>query len=842
MKREKASKVKFTVILGYLLVVIVLISGLIAINGNLIDFSNKRVENDDLSELILIGNTLSLLYEAESEQSILTASNAQQYLIKYDSITPLVEANLQELYWLSQDSIRKIKLDSIYYLIGTKRENLNDIVLLLDSIGETPKIVTETYSSYESKGQNKYISEIVKERNGNSTNENKSDTTVIRKGKKRFLERLRNVFVAEPDSTIIIENRHPANESDINVIIDTVVNKVRYSERLDMSRHLKLQADLMERQNIMNNTNRLLTLRIDELLKQIEQEEINKSIELLKDKEIAISNSQSTLRLVSVIAILIVLLFAILFFIDINKSQLYRKELEESNVKISELLTTREKLMLTISHDIKAPTSSILGFIELMEDNLVEDSPNNKIVEYLHNMKSSATHIMQLVLTLLNYHKLQRGKWQIRNINFNLHNIINNITDSFRPIAEQKNLQYQVNNLIPYDKVFYGDPYALRQILSNIISNAIKYTTKGEVSIVADEDPLNKLYFSVLDTGVGIDFSDQKTVFNEFQQIDAESGESNSAIEGSGLGLAITKNLVSILQGEIKLISEKGVGSEFIVEIPFRNEDDNQKSVLTNHSVSSEILESTSVLVIDDDPTQMKMVSEMIKKMGIKCTTETDPENVYELLKNNKFDILLTDINLQVTTGIELVKQIKEKDERLLDNIPLVALSADSVISKDEIKELGFADFLPKPFTYNELYEVIYRYVFNNNVNSRIKYSDNETTEKKDSFKGVEALIEYVKEDDVVSSDILQTFVNETTDSCALLEDAFKELNFETASKVTHKMIPLFRMIENENVIELMELLEKEKYLTKDEQLFLLDELKRIKQEAVELKNKINKK
>ena len=290
------------------------------------------------------------------------------------------------------------------------------------------------------------------------------------------------------------------------------------------------------------------------------------------------------------------------------------------------------------------------------------------------------------------------------------------------------------------------------------------------------------------------------------------------------------------------MISEKGVGSEFIVEIPFMNEDDNQKSVLTNHSVSSEILESTSVLVIDDDPTQMKMVSEMIKKMGIKCTTETDPENVYELLKNNKFDILLTDINLQVTTGIELVKQIKEKDERLLDNIPLVALSADSVISKDEIKELGFADFLPKPFTYNELYEVIYRYVFNNNVNSHIKYSDNETIEKKDSFKGVEALIEYVKEDDVVSSDILQTFVNETTDSYALLEDAFKELNFETASKVTHKMIPLFRMIENENVIELMELLEKGKYLTKDEQLFLLDELKRIKQEAVELKNKINKK
>src|SRR5690554_416088 len=662
MKRDKASKVKLTVVLGYLLVVVVLISGLIVLNKNLIDFSNKRVENDDLSELILVGNTLSLLYEVESEQSIITASNAQQYLVKYDSIIPLVEANLEELYWLSQDSIRKIKLDSIYYLIGTKRENLNEIVLLLDSIGETPKIVTETYSSYESKGQNKYISEIVKERNGNSTNENKSDTTVIRKGKKRFLERLRNVFVAEPDSTIIIENRHPANESDINVIIDTVVNKVRYSERLDMSRHLKLQTALLERQDIMSNTNRMLTLRIDELLKEIEQEEISKSIELLEDKEKAISTSQKTLRAVSVIAIVIVLLFAILFFIDINRSQRYKKELEESNARISDLLAAREKLMLTIYHDIKAPTSSILGFIELMKDDLEVDFRNKKSIEYLHNMKSSASHIMQLVLTLLDYHKLQRGKWQISNTYFNLYNIINNTIDSLRPVAEQKNLEYIVNNYIYEDKTLYGDPYALRQIISNVISNAIKYTSKGEVRIVAEENPTNVLYFSVSDTGIGIDVSDQKTVFSEFKQIEGNSDNGNSHVEGSGLGLAITKNLVDILQGEISLISEIGEGSEFIIEIPFKSFDDTQESKLEVTSVASEKLGSTSVLVIDDDPTQMKMVSEMIKKMGMRCTTEADPENVFELLKYNKFDILLTDINLQVTTGIELVKQIKEKD------------------------------------------------------------------------------------------------------------------------------------------------------------------------------------
>src|SRR5690554_3308998 len=134
MDKEKASKVKLTVIIGYILVVIVLIAGLFALYRNLVEYSDKKVKSDDLTEMIIVGNTLTLLYEIESEQNLLTSSSALQYIRNYDSIIPVIEKNLHELSILSEDSSRTVKLDTIRLLVNSKRDNLNDIILLLDSI------------------------------------------------------------------------------------------------------------------------------------------------------------------------------------------------------------------------------------------------------------------------------------------------------------------------------------------------------------------------------------------------------------------------------------------------------------------------------------------------------------------------------------------------------------------------------------------------------------------------------------------------------------------------------------------------------------------------------------
>ena len=829
MVKEGAWKAKLTVIIGYILVFIVLIAGLSALYRNLVEYSNKKVNSDYLTEMVIVSNTLSLLYEIESEQNLLTPSSTRQYFINYDSIIPEIEKNLLELHILSQDSSRKVKLDSISQLIKFKRDNLNKVVLLLDSIKEAPQIVRETHSSFELKGRSKEISDYI-DKSINTQPNNKSDTTIISKERKGFFARLRNVFVGRPDSTIVIENRSGVNNEDIKLIIDTVVNKVQYSERLDMSRQVVLQAALLDRQIILSNTNRMLTDRIDELLKDIEQEEIRKSIQLLEEKEYAISRSQKIIYFVSVIALIIALLFAILFLIDINKSQRYRNQLEKSNQQISELLASRQKLMLTISHDIKAPISSILGFIELLRDDFNLDLSKDKRIDYLQNMSSSANHVMQLVTTLLDYTKLHEGKWEFKNSNFDLHHLVNNITTSFRPIAEQKGLNYYVVNKLPVDKKYLGDPYVLRQILTNLISNAIKYTNRGEIRITVKEKTAAVFYFSVSDTGIGIDLNDQKLIFNEFKQV-ANEYEYENKIEGSGLGLAITKRLVNELDGSIYLTSKKGLGSEFTIEIPLKSESSAPITLNNIGLIESHDHKQISVFVIEDDLIQLKMVTEMIRKKGMICTGVTDSEEVVLHLRNNIFDIIFIDINLQATTGIELIREIYETDKDLLKDIPIIVLSAASDITKDELQSHGFTDFLPKPFTSEDLFEMIKMHTNSGEIINE---------EKKETSLGVMSLIEYVKDDDEQSTEILQSFIIETTLNNKLLEVAFEQNDYISAQRVAHKILPLIKMIGDNRIVTMIEQLEKGPQLTKEMEGFMIVEIDKYVTEAEQIKTRIN--
>lgn len=285
------------------------------------------------------------------------------------------------------------------------------------------------------------------------------------------------------------------------------------------------------------------------------------------------------------------MLFATLFLVDINRSQRYRRQLEASNQRVTELLASRERMMLTISHDIKAPVSSILGYLELYmellkeragkEATMLDDKP--RIKEYVSNMQHSAQHVLQLASSLLDYHKLEAGVWQMQPSNINLYQLVEDIALSFRSIATQKKLDYRIDNKLPKDTVCYADAYVIRQVMGNIISNAIKYTSEGEVAIevleVVDEngqgrkgwgrgkepETASRLLFKVRDTGLGISKEEQSQIFQDFKQLD-HTGH----VEGSGLGLAITLGFVEQMNGTIRVESKKGAGSLFVIDLPLQ--------------------------------------------------------------------------------------------------------------------------------------------------------------------------------------------------------------------------------------------------------------------------------
>lgn len=554
-------------------------------------------------------------------------------------------------------------------------------------------------------------------------------------------------------------------------------------------------------------------------------------IALYEDRENGISLSHKIMLIVSLISIIIALIFAILLFSVIAKSERCKKELEESNKFTSDLLNSRHKFTLTISHDIKAPVSSILGFIELLSEGIFSDLSKETIIDYLNNMKSSASHVLQLVTTLLNYTKLQEGKWNFDNKDFELHELVEFTTKSFQPIAKGKYLDYHVDNQIQKNKIYNGDPYVLRMIIGNLISNAVKYTNRGEVKIVVKEKEKDLIYISVSDTGIGIDVKDQVLIFKKYNKVEEQTAYEKN-IERSGLGLAITRRLVIELKGKLDLISVKGVGSEFIIELPLKSVSEvTNCAEITNHNdLHIQTKKDISVLVIEDDPIQLKMISEMIKNKGMNCVGASTSEMVLSELRKNRFDIIFADIHLETISGIDLIKDIKKIDSNILNEIPIIILSATSDLTKSSFISYGFTDFLAKPFNSVDLYKMINLYTNAGLITGK---------EEKQHSKGIHSLIEYVKDDEKLSVEILESFINETVGSRNLLENSFQQNNYLSARQVSHKIYPLIKMIGDNQVISMVKIMESGNKLTKDMEMFILAELNRYIEEAEQLKDVI---
>jgi len=751
MRKTGFKKMKFTVIAGYLLVVVVMTLGLYCLYRNLVNYSSQKIRNEDLSSLLIVGNTLSKLYEVESDQNLFTAENARQYFLRYDSLVPEIQHNLILLKQTTHHPSHVNKVDTIVRLINDKKENLQAVALLLDSLNRMPEVT--------------------------------------------------------------------GNEHTFRVIVDTLINKVRYSEQLDMARQKELQRVFSQQLDTMYTTNRMLTARIDDLLKDIEQDEMSNSLRLVTEKGQILRGSQRTMFVISVLAILIALSFSILFLVDIHKSQRYRRQLERSLKRISRLLASREKLMLAISHDIKAPISSIMGYIDLMDKSV--SKPENKF--WLSNMKHSAEHVLELVSMLLDHHQLEAGKWKPNEINFSLPALAAMTTDSFKPLAQQKGLAYHVENNIPAEMICFGDPYMMRQIMSNLLSNAIKYTAEGAVTIVTavnEKEGRKWFFFSVSDTGEGIEVSNYQYIFQEFSRLhvlDCETGQ----IEGCGLGLAITKGFVDVLQGSITLTSEKDKGSEFVVEIPLKAATQQVEETKSDWSD----LEGVNVLVVDDDPIQLTMMAGMLQKKKMQCMVEANPEKVLSHLSKNRFDIVFMDIRMPHINGISLVEKVRLRHD--IAELPIIALSARSEISAAELHTAGFSGYLPKPFSSDTLYGVIHYYV--KEQQKEISY---QPLPMSLHTKGAAALIDFVKEDKQVSREILASFVKETTANIEQLKEMFATKEEASLSDVAHKMLPLFRMMGDDVLVDLLCLLEEGYRLRGKQETTLLDKLMESVKEA----------
>ena len=543
--------------------------------------------------------------------------------------------------------------------------------------------------------------------------------------------------------------------------------------------------------------------------------------------------SARTIGGIAVGAVLLSAFFLILIWRDITRSNRYRAELEDANRRAEDLLEAREKLMLAITHDFKAPLGSIIGYTDLLV-RLTEDERQRF---YLDNMKSSSQHLLKLVSDLLDFHRLDLNKAEVNRVTFNPSQLFEEIRISFEPLTAAKGLVLRCKIAPELDEHFISDPLRIRQIVNNLLSNAVKFTSKGEITLSVSYSS-SRLHIDVTDTGKGMAAKDRERIFQEFTRLPGAQGE-----EGFGLGLSIVHKLVTLLEGTIDVRSVVGEGSTFTVILPLypvgkavSDYKDKKQSVINNTNTvpAAEEDEGTqlpvpaaNILLIDDDKIQLTLTAAMLEQQGIHATCCEQLDELTEQLRENHFDVLLTDVQMPAINGFDLLKLLRASNIPQAKTIPIIAVTARSDMNKAEFLEHGFAGCLHKPFTVKELIQLTVDSGQLTVESGQLRVDSGQLTVKEEplvcstgaqptvncqlstvnslNFKALAAFTEYEPE---ATRSIISSFIEETEKNIGRMEKALDDEDMAGIAGMSHKLLPLLTLIGAGNILPLLSWLE----------------------------------
>lgn len=621
--------------------------------------------------------------------------------------------------------------------------------------------------------------------------------------KKGFFKRLGEAF-SPPKEDTAIQVRVTTEVATDTVVYDTFNPVDSLKEELEAAARRRQELDKRNtsRRQYLQRLNRSLNNRIDSLLKGHEQQMLEQARHEQMQNEQDRLRAARTVGGIAVGGVVLSTVFLILIGRDVARSNRYRKQIEEAREKAEQLLATRERMMMAITHDFKAPLGTIKGYIGLLE-RLTED-PRQRF--YLKAMTDSADHLLKLVTDLLEFHRLERGHAQAKRVAFSPAELIEEVADGFRPQTEAKGLELHTDTAPELKGNFIGDPLRIRQILTNLTSNAVKFTEQGTIKLTARYDTGHRLLIvTVADTGPGMKADERERIWKEFSRLPEAQGK-----EGCGLGLSIVKLLAELLEGQVEVESEPGQGSLFTVKIPvFAVAESSNRP---NRSSAALSVRPQKLLLIDDDRLQLQLTQAMLREAGIEAVACLQVDNLLEALRREHFDALLTDIQMPAVNGPDLLRLLRASNIPQARTIPVIAVTARADMEREEMRIQGFAGLLHKPFSLKELAEEL-------NV-STLSSGDKSPVQQAGLNFG--ALTAYSGDDAEAAHDILQTFVDETQQALLRLQQAVQRDDARETAAVAHKLIPLFALIGADKVVgtlRKLEALEGTKLTQKDKEL-----------------------
>lgn len=714
---------------------------------------------------------------------------------------------------MSSDNSDILRTDS---LIGLLREKDANTVRLLRTLSEANDSMISA----------REVEQIIAEQDTIITQQRvqrrvtaRRDTVVTQPKKKGFFRRLGEVFVPpRKDSAIQVQ-------TTLEVATDTVLDAYNPVDSL----HAKLRtvaqqkkatnSVIQRRKRTLQRLDHALSARIDSLLKGYEQETLLRAREEAEYQKAVRHRSATIISGIAAGAVVLSVIFLVMIWRDVTRSNRYRRQLEEANRFAEELLASREKLMLAITHDFKAPLGSIMGYADLLSRLTVDGRQRF----YLDNMKTSSEHLLKLVTDLLDFHRLDLHKAEINRVTFHPARLLEEIYVSFEPLTSAKGLSLKCEIDPELKGTFISDPLRLRQIVNNLLSNAVKFTSEGGITLTASFVPKgdsvfsgNHLKLSVIDTGKGMEPGDRERIFQEFTRLPGAQGE-----EGFGLGLSIVRMLVQLLEGRIEVDSVLGKGSTFTLRVPLYPVALNDTSEVNeqNNANSSSLPAQTPalhILLIDDDRIQLTLTSAMLAQSGITSVSCLQLDELLEALRTDTFDVLLTDVQMPAMNGFDLLNLLRASNIPQAKTIPVIAVTARSDMQREEFLKHGFAGSLHKPFMVNELFaelDIEKRETGlvtpQNHVEMDAVQTDRIATEAVPvSALNFSALTAFSGDDPDAAKSILESFVTETRLNADRLRQALDAEDTDGIAAMGHKMLPLFTLLGADELVALLKELE----------------------------------
>lgn len=488
-----------------------------------------------------------------------------------------------------------------------------------------------------------------------------------------------------------------------------------------------------------------------------------------KERKIAEAQALSVRLFTATISAAIILLVISHFVIvrDLRRRDRDRRNLEEAVTQNRNLSDIRKKVIMTLSHDIRGPLNAISGSAELALN--TRDRKRRNV--YLTDIIGSARHITRLANSLLDLSRLNEAKEILNPVPFRLIPFLDRIADEYTRPANDRGLLFSRDIKVP-DITVSGDADRMEQVMDNLLSNAIKFTKSGSVTLSALYEK-EILTVRIQDTGIGMD---EKTVERIFQPFERAAPEVDA--EGFGLGLAITRGLVSLLKGEISVSSHPGEGSSFEIRIPLSPTDEPVKD--TAIPIEGRLSLPQRVLVVDDDPIQLRIVGEMLERNGVSCCKCQNAQSVVNELRRTRYDIILTDIQMRGTGGFDLLYLLRHSNIGDSKTVPVAAMTARNDGNGCRYSEAGFSGCIRKPFSMNELLAFL-----------------SSITEKEKAAQPTSADFSALAADVEDRKWILETFIGESLKNKAELQESLSdmEMDFGRMRETLHRMYPVWEQL-----------------------------------------------